>query len=65
MLDESGRNDELLADLEVATVLQTWDSIKGYPVVNIERDYTSGSLTITQVQSKPFVQLSISKTFLL
>lgn len=63
MLDESGRNDELLADLEVATVLQTWDSIKGYPVVNIERDYTSGSLTITQVQSKPFVQLSISKTF--
>lgn len=32
----------------VSDVLSTWDSIAGYPVVKVERDYSSGEVKFTQ-----------------
>lgn len=46
-LEEAGKT-ELLGSYNVATILKTWDSFKGYPVVNVERD-ENGYLTLTQV----------------
>lgn len=43
------KKTDLLGGLSVSDILQTWDSAKGYPVVNIVRDYITGDLAISQV----------------
>lgn len=48
---DSYNKTESLDGLSVSDILQTWDSVKGYPVVNIVRDYLTGDLTISQVSN--------------
>lgn len=47
---EEAEKVDLLGGYNVSTILTSWDSFKGYPVVNIERDYETGDLTLTQVR---------------
>lgn len=49
-VEEAGKVD-LLGGYNVSTILTSWDSFKGYPIVNVERDYETGDLTLTQVSS--------------
>lgn len=46
---ENAGNTTLLGGFNVSQILSTWDSVKGYPVVTIERNYNTGYLTISQV----------------
>lgn len=48
-VDRANKGVDLLNDLKVKDILTTWDSQAGYPVVEIVRNYDSGSLVLTQV----------------
>lgn len=47
-LNQAGKTG-LLGGYNVSTILTSWDSFKGYPIVNIRRIYENGSLILTQV----------------
>lgn len=47
-MEESTLVNLLPEDKTVSDVLSTWDSIPGYPVVKVERDYDSGEVKFTQ-----------------
>lgn len=34
----------------VAGILETWNSQAGYPVINVDRNYATGSINISQVK---------------
>lgn len=36
--------------LNISTVMSTWDSLPGYPVINVDRDYATGAVTFSQVR---------------
>lgn len=55
-LEEAGKTD-LLGGYDVSTIMKTWDSFKGYPVVNVGRDYENGFLTLMQVSSSQNLHL--------
>ncbi|KAF2892510.1 hypothetical protein ILUMI_13662 [Ignelater luminosus] len=42
------KKEHLLANLTVSDILVTWDSQSGYPVVNVKRNYQTGSITLSQ-----------------
>lgn len=47
-IEEAGKTN-LLGGYNVSTILKSWDSFKGYPVVDIKRNYENGVLTLNQV----------------
>lgn len=48
-LDESTATINLPQSATVESIMETWASQSGYPVVYVERNYETGSLTISQV----------------
>lgn len=46
---EEAEQLDLLGGHNVSTILKSWDSFKGYPVVTVERNYESGHINLTQV----------------
>lgn len=42
----------LLGSLTVAEILDTWVNRSGFPIVTVTRNYTTGSITFTQVKIK-------------
>uniref|UniRef100_A0A1Y1KZ69 Aminopeptidase n=1 Tax=Photinus pyralis TaxID=7054 RepID=A0A1Y1KZ69_PHOPY len=40
--------EHLLGGMRFDEVMQTWDSYKGYPIVTVTRNYSSGDINITQ-----------------
>lgn len=47
-MDESGLENLLPEGKSVSDVLSTWDSIPGYPVIKVERDYSTGEVKFSQ-----------------
>lgn len=47
-VEESETTGLLPNDLSVSDVLSTWDSIAGYPVVKVERNYDNGEVKFSQ-----------------
>lgn len=42
----------------VESILETWNSQAGYPVIYVNRNYATGSINISQVTLKPFIKMN-------
>lgn len=48
-LDNANEIINLPINATVESIMETWSSQSGYPVVNVERNYTTGAVTYSQV----------------
>lgn len=48
-LNASIETVNLPANATVESIMETWNSQSGYPVVYVERNYSTGSLSLSQV----------------
>ena len=62
MTDQANTNNVNLP-ASVKTIMDPWTFQMGYPVVNITRNYVTGSATATQVQYKIFKEFNFSIKF--
>lgn len=56
-LDAANETVTFPGNATVESIMETWNSQSGYPVVYVERNYTSGSLTISQVLQKQHIKV--------
>lgn len=47
-IDENNAN-EVVGNYNVSTILSSWDSNAGFPIITVTRNYETGTVTISQV----------------
>lgn len=57
LTDEAHREDTLSKDITLKEIMDTWTLQTGYPVLKVIRDYSTDTLTLSQVSTRDDRQL--------
>ena len=59
LTEQANRDNTLPKDVMVKKIMDTWTLQMGFPVVNVERDYSTQTATISQDRSGINTQLAV------